>query len=69
MKNQVKVSLRSKSYVDVSRVAAHFGGGGHVRASGFTLPADTDVDKLTEEIVKMFEKEILEHENERSNSN
>ncbi|MDO5478216.1 MAG: bifunctional oligoribonuclease/PAP phosphatase NrnA [Clostridia bacterium] len=68
-KHQVKVSLRSKSYVDVSRVAAHFGGGGHVKASGFTLPGDTDIDKLTEEIVKMLEKEILEHENERSNSN
>ncbi|MBR6720480.1 MAG: bifunctional oligoribonuclease/PAP phosphatase NrnA [Clostridia bacterium] len=69
IKNQVKVSLRSKSYVDVSRVATHFGGGGHVRASGFTLPGDTDVPHLTEEIVKMLEKEIMEHENERSNNN
>ena len=33
-----KVSLRSKSYVDVSKVASYFGGGGHVRAAGCTMP-------------------------------
>lgn len=32
-----KVSLRSKETVDVSRVASYFGGGGHVRAAGFTM--------------------------------
>jgi phosphoesterase RecJ-like protein len=32
-----KVSLRSNGEVDVSKVAAAFGGGGHVRASGCTL--------------------------------
>lgn len=32
-----KVSLRSKDYIDVSRVAAAFGGGGHVRAAGCTI--------------------------------
>ncbi len=69
VKNQVKVSLRSKHYVDVSRVAAHFGGGGHVRASGFTLPGDTDVRILTRDIVKMLKKEIEGYEDERSNSN
>lgn len=34
---EYKVSLRSKSQVDVSRVAAYFGGGGHVRAAGVTM--------------------------------
>ena len=34
---EVHVSLRSKSYVDVSRVALEFGGGGHPRAAGCTL--------------------------------
>lgn len=29
-----KVSLRSNGEVDVSKVAAFFGGGGHVRAAG-----------------------------------
>ena len=32
-----KVSLRSNRRVDVSRVAAYFGGGGHVRAAGCTM--------------------------------
>jgi bifunctional oligoribonuclease and PAP phosphatase NrnA len=32
-----RVSLRSKGAVDVSAVAAHFGGGGHFCASGFSL--------------------------------
>lgn len=32
-----KVSLRSKSKVDVSVIAKHFGGGGHVRAAGVTM--------------------------------
>ncbi len=30
-----KFSLRSVTYVDVSRIAVRFGGGGHVRAAGF----------------------------------
>ena len=32
-----KVSLRSKGVVDVSMIAKHFGGGGHVRAAGVTM--------------------------------
>ncbi len=35
--DEVKVSLRSHRRVDVSRVAAAFGGGGHARAAGCTL--------------------------------
>ena len=34
---QVKVSLRAKGDVDVSRIAARFGGGGHPNAAGCTL--------------------------------
>ena len=38
MENHVyKVSMRSNNYVDVSKVAAYFGGGGHVRAAGCTM--------------------------------
>lgn len=32
-----KVSMRSNNRVDVSKVAAYFGGGGHVRAAGCTM--------------------------------
>lgn len=34
---EYKVSLRSCKYVDVSKVAAYFGGGGHVRAAGCNM--------------------------------
>lgn len=33
--SKYKFSLRSKTYVDVSKIASAFGGGGHVRAAGF----------------------------------
>lgn len=32
-----KISLRSKEYLDVRAIAAHFGGGGHIRAAGCTM--------------------------------
>ena len=35
--SEVKVSFRSNDYVDVSALAAKFGGGGHVRAAGATF--------------------------------
>jgi phosphoesterase RecJ-like protein len=34
----VKVSFRGKGDVDVQRIAAQFGGGGHVNAAGCTVP-------------------------------
>lgn len=41
-----KVSLRSKRYANVSAVAQHFGGGGHVRAAGCALSGS--VEAITE---------------------
>jgi phosphoesterase RecJ-like protein len=38
-KNQFHVSLRSDGTVDVARIAASFGGGGHASASGFSIQA------------------------------
>lgn len=40
--NQVKVSFRSKNFVDVSRLAAQFGGGGHLRAAGALIRGDLE---------------------------
>jgi len=37
----IKVSLRSKNYVDVSKIAVKYGGGGHIRASGVTISGKT----------------------------
>jgi len=48
---EVHVSLRSKSYVDVSRVARTLGGGGHPRAAGCTLY----VTRLQDAITKVVE--------------
>lgn len=43
-----KVTLRSKGVVDMGRVAAVFGGGGHVNAAGFTahVPLEELIDQL-----------------------
>lgn len=38
---EYKVSLRSKDRVDVSEIARKNGGGGHIRAAGFTIEAET----------------------------
>ena len=38
----VKVSLRGKGDVDVNRIAAQFGGGGHRNAAGCTVPGSLD---------------------------
>ena len=40
-----KASFRSKTYADVSAVAAQFGGGGHERASGCTIFEDMETAK------------------------
>lgn len=37
--NDIKVSLRSNAYVDVSQIAASLGGGGHKRAAGVSIKA------------------------------
>jgi len=39
---QFRLSIRSKGGIDVARVAEAFGGGGHVSASGCTLPGPLD---------------------------
>ncbi len=47
-RNQYKISLRSKGKVNVNAVAAVYGGGGHVLASGCMLFGDVEevIDKL-----------------------
>lgn len=50
---KIKGSLRSKKYVDVCEIAKIFGGGGHVRASGFGSEEST-VD-IKKKIIKHVE--------------
>ncbi len=54
---KVQVSLRSKGTVDVRRVAAVFGGGGHTNAAGCTIEGDlqTAQDRVMSELVQALE--------------
>lgn len=55
--NKVKLSFRAKNYVDVSTIAASFGGGGHIRAAGCTFSLD---DYSLEEVKKMVLAKVIE---------
>ena len=52
--------MRSKSYIDVQKVAQFFGGGGHVRAAGCTMQGSMHdvVNNLTREIAKQMPEEV-----------
>ncbi len=47
--DKFKVSLRTSAEIDVSKIASGFGGGGHIKAAGFSVSADTieDAKKIT----------------------
>ena len=53
---EYKVSLRSNENVDVSKVCAYFGGGGHMRAAGCTMEGTSHdiVNNITREIEKQI---------------
>ena len=55
--NEFKISLRSKDYLDVSKIARDNGGGGHIRASGFTINTDS-MDKALNIMRKILEEAI-----------
>lgn len=54
--NEIKVSLRSKNYADVSSVAKRFSGGGHIRAAGCTI--NDSIENAKSKIVEEALKEI-----------
>ena len=51
-----KVSMRSKKYIDVSKYAINHGGGGHIRAAGFST--FDGMNKIKQDIVAFLEKEL-----------
>lgn len=53
---EFKVSLRSKE-IDVSKVAVHFGGGGHVHAAGFEATGTVHdiINNISEELEKQMQ--------------
>lgn len=54
--NEVKASFRSNDCVDVSALAAKFGGGGHMRAAGATFfeSAESAKEKILKEIERVI---------------
>lgn len=57
---EYKVSLRSCKYVDVSKVAAFFGGGGHVRAAGCSM--NGNFYDVINNISAQIERQMKEYE-------
>lgn len=57
---EYKVSLRSCKYVDVSKIASYFGGGGHVRAAGCSMNGNfyDVINNISRQIVR----QMKEHE-------
>lgn len=55
----IRGSLRSKSYIDVNSLAALFGGGGHVRAAGFTIKNELLFADAAKKIADTIETHIL----------
>lgn len=56
---EFKVSMRSQYLVDVSAIAAYFGGGGHVRAAGCTMSGSIHdvINNLSVHIARQLEAE------------
>lgn len=54
----VKVSLRSRNGIDVAAIARHFGGGGHIKASGCTV--EKPIADAMSEVLAMMKKEAAE---------
>jgi len=53
---RVRVSLRSKESIDVSRIAAGFGGGGHARAAGCIIEAG--MERVQDRLIKAIQAEL-----------
>ena len=53
------MSMRSNNYVNVSKVAAYFGGGGHIRASGCTM--NGSVHDVINNLSGQIEAQMKEH--------
>lgn len=51
----VKISMRSKQ-ADVSRIAVHFGGGGHIRAAGCSI--EGTIDEAWQQLLPVIEQEV-----------
>lgn len=55
-KGEVRVNLRSQGKVDVNRIAAYFGGGGHKTASGATLRGN--IETIRRKVIRKIEESL-----------
>jgi phosphoesterase RecJ-like protein len=55
---KVKVSFRSKGSANVEKIAAVFGGGGHEKAAGATIPGT--IEEVKAKILPLLEKAVSE---------
>ena len=56
--DNVKVSLRSRSYIDVRKIAEKFGGGGHTKASGLVIK-NVSLEQAKKMVLKEIEEELV----------
>ncbi len=54
---EYKVSMRSNGDVNVSKIAVHFGGGGHIKAAGCTMKGA--VEEIIDQLAKEIESQLL----------
>ncbi len=54
----IKCSLRSNSRVDVGKIAATFGGGGHSSRAGFEIYERLSLDELKMKLLDLIKKEL-----------
>ena len=55
--DEYKVSLRSNYIVNVSAIACRHGGGGHVRASGYSIRGD--IQTIVRDVVEEIQKQLI----------
>lgn len=56
--DEIKVSLRSNNSIDVAKIATKFGGGGHVKAAGFSLNCET-LNEAESIVLEELKKELV----------
>ncbi|TCK97941.1 phosphoesterase RecJ-like protein [Natranaerovirga hydrolytica] len=54
--NAYKISLRSKDKIDVCKIAQHFNGGGHTKASGCSY--EGDIQQAVDKIIALAQEQI-----------
>ena len=56
-KGEFKISLRSVDLIDVALIAEHLGGGGHIRASGYSVTGKS-VEEIVQEVLAEIKKQL-----------